>query len=297
MLTGEGITFKRRASIGKIENRGGQKVCLYTDGETGEPAEVSSAEILCASGRLANVEHLNLEAVGVHADPEHGIEVNELLQTRAVRAFAIGDVLRRHRYTHAAHAEAEVAFQNAVLRRRRKIDYSNLPWATFLDPEVATVGIFEAQAEASGLEHQVFRVNYADIDRARADGCTEGFAKVVASPAGKILGATILGEQAGLVLQQLVLAIDAGLGLDDLAETIHIYPTYGQLICKLTRQFRKTRLERGFRGRALRFFYGFQPRTDNLVVASSHAPGAPNGSTEDPSAQSHEVGLAPGLGH
>ncbi len=150
MLTGEGITIKRRTSIGKIENRGGQKVCIYTDGETGEPAEVSSAEILCASGRLANVEHLNLEAVGVHADPEHGIEVNELLQTHAVRVFAIGDVLKRHLYTNAAQAEAEVAFQNAVLRRRRKIDYSNLPWATFLDPEVATVGIFEAQAKASG---------------------------------------------------------------------------------------------------------------------------------------------------
>ena len=79
------------------------------------------------SARLANVEHLNLEAVGVHADPEHGIEVNELLQTHAVRVFAIGDVLKRHQYTHAAEAEAEVAFQNAVLRRRRKIDYTNLP--------------------------------------------------------------------------------------------------------------------------------------------------------------------------
>ncbi len=147
------------------------------------------------------------------------------------------------------------------------------------------------------LEHQVFRANYADVDRARADGRTEGFAKVVASPSGKILGTTILGEQASLVLQQLVLAIDAGLGLDDLGETIQIYPTYGQVICELTGQFRKTRLERGFRGRALRFFYGFQPRTDNLDVASSHTPGASNGSAEDPSAQSHEAGLAHGLGH
>ncbi len=297
MLTGEGIAIKRRASIEKIEQRGDRKVCIYMDGDTGERAEVSSAEILCASARLANVEHLNLEALGVHADPEHGIEVNELLLTHAIRVFAIGDVLKRNQYTHAAEAEAEVAFQNAVLRRRRKIDYTNLPWATFLDPELATVGISEAQAKADELEHHVFRVDYADIDRARIDGRPEGFAKVVASPSGKILGATILGEQASLVLQQLVLAMGAGLGLGDLAETTQIYPTYGQVIRELADQFRTTRLERGFVARALRFFYGFQPRSAAGDGASSRTPDAPDGSADAASAASHSTGPAHGHGH
>jgi len=296
MLTGEGITIKQRAAIEKIEQRGDQKVCIYNDGDTGERAEVSSAEILCASARLANVELLNLEAVGVHADPEHGIEVNELLQTHAVRVFAIGDVLQRHQYTHAAEAEAEVAFQNAVLRRRRKIDYTSLPWATFLDPEVATVGSAEAQAKADDLEHHVFRVNYADIDSARIDGRPEGFAKVVASPSGKILGATILGVQASLVLQQLVLAMDAGLGLGELAETTQIYPTYGQVIRELAGQFQATR-QRGFMATALRFFYGFQPRTAAVDGASSRTPDAPHGSADDASAASHSTGPAHGHGH
>ena len=297
MLTGEGVTIRRRAAIEKIEKRGEQKVCIYKDGDTGETAEVASAEILCASARLANVEHLNLEAVGVHADPEHGIEVNELLQTHAVRVFAIGDVLKRHQYTHAAEAEAEVAFQNAVLHRRRKIDYTNLPWATFLDPEVATVGISEAQAKTEDLEHHVFRVNYADIDRARIDGRTEGFAKVVASPSGKILGATILGVQASLILQQLVLAIDAGLGLNDLAGTTQIYPTYGQVIHELTSQFQTIRMERGFIGRALRFFHGFQARPDAVDAASSRTPSAANGSADGASARSHLTDPAHGHGH
>ncbi len=260
-------------------------------------AEVSSSQILSASARLANVEHLNLEAVGVHADPEHGIEVNEMLQTHAIRVYAIGDVLKRHQYTHAAEAEAEVAFQNAVLRRRRKIDYTNLPWATFLDPEVATVGIAEAQAKADGLEHQVFRVNYADLDRARIDGRSEGFAKVVATPAGKILGATILGEQASLVLQQLVVAMQAGLGLGDLAETIQIYPTYGQVIRDLAGQFQKTRLERGFLATAIRLFYGFQPRTGAADGASDRMTGVPNGSAHDASTASHPTEPAHGHGH
>jgi len=184
-----------------------------------------------------------------------------------------------------------------VLRRRRKIDYTNLPWATFLDPEVATIGISAAQAKADDLEHHVFRVNYADIDRARIDGRPEGFAKVVAAPSGKILGATILGAQASLVLQQLVLAMDAGLGLGDLAATTQIYPTYGQVIRELTSQFQATRLERGFMGRALRFFYGFQPRAAAGDGASARAPDAIHGSADDAGAASLATGPAHGHGH
>jgi len=183
-----------------------------------------------------------------------------------------------------------------VLRRRRKIDYTSLPWATFLDPEVATVGSAEAQAKADDLEHHVFRVNYADIDSARIDGRPEGFAKVVASPSGKILGATILGVQASLVLQQLVLAMDAGLGLGELAETTQIYPTYGQVIRELAGQFQATR-QRGFMATALRFFYGFQPRTAAVDGASSRTPDAPHGSADDASAASHSTGPAHGHGH
>ena len=95
MLTGEGIDIRRRVTVEKVETRDGQKVCIFRDGEKGEHAEAAAAEILYAAGRLANVEGLNLEALGVHADPEHGIEVDDLLQTHAVRVFAIGDVLQR----------------------------------------------------------------------------------------------------------------------------------------------------------------------------------------------------------
>ena len=123
-----------------------------------------------------------------------------------------------------------MAFQNAVLRRRRKMDYTHLPWATFLDPEVATVGLSEDRAKAEEIDHRVYKVAYENVDRARIDGRTEGFAKVVASPSGKILGATIVGEEASLVLQQLVVAMDGGLGLGDLADTTQIYPTYGRII-------------------------------------------------------------------
>jgi pyruvate/2-oxoglutarate dehydrogenase complex dihydrolipoamide dehydrogenase (E3) component len=295
MLTGEGIDFRRRAVIDKVEARDSQKVCHFRDGQTGEHAEAAASEILWAAGRIANVEGLNLDAVGVHANPEHGIEVDDLLQTHAMRVFAIGDVLQRNQYTHVAEREAEVAFQNTVLRKRKKMDYGNLPWATFLDPELATVGISEAQASGSSLDHRVFRASFADLDRARIDGRTEGFAKVVSTPAGKILGATIMGEEASLVLQQLVLAMDSGLGLGDLAGTTQIYPTYARIVRNLADQFLASRLDRGLRAAALRLFYGFQPRTAAVNGASSR-----EGKGQDSAATHGEAGpevASPPPGH
>jgi pyruvate/2-oxoglutarate dehydrogenase complex dihydrolipoamide dehydrogenase (E3) component len=294
LLAGEGVAIKRRVTIDKVESRGAQKVCIGKDGETGESLEVAGAAILCASRRLANVEDLNLEAVGVHADPEQGIEVDDLLQTHAVRVYAAGDVLMRDQFSDIAEREAEVAFQNAVLRRRVKIRYDNLPRAVFLDPELASVGITEERAKADNLDHRVYRAEYAALDRARIEGRTEGLAKVVTSPSGKILGATILGVDASLLLQQLVVAMDAGSTLGDLAETTQVAPSYGQLITILAEQQRTKRQERGLRAAALRFFYGFQPRAGNGSGAANEAVAADH---TEPGAASDAHGAAVGHGH
>ncbi|MBV8486885.1 MAG: FAD-dependent oxidoreductase [Planctomycetaceae bacterium] len=299
MLTGEGITIKRRLKIEQVESRGQEKVCVIVD-EAGQRTQESAAEILYAAKRLANIEGLNLSTLGVHGDAEHGIEVDDQLQTHASRVFAIGDVLLRNQYSHAAEREADTVFQNAVLHRRKKIDYNTLPWATFLDPEVATVGISEAQAKAENLEHHVFRASYAQNDRARLEGRTEGFAKVVATRSGKILGATILGEEASLVLQQLVVAMDAGIGLGELAETTQIYPTYAQLISDLAGQFQATWLQRGFLASARKLLYGYQPRLvgagSSAVEAISH--GGHSGETESQThTEPHSEGASRGHAH
>jgi pyruvate/2-oxoglutarate dehydrogenase complex dihydrolipoamide dehydrogenase (E3) component len=260
ILGDEGLTIHLGVEITQVEVRGDRKVCIYRDPATGTTAEVSGSDILLAAGRLAQVEGLNLEAVGVHADLHHGIEVDDYLQTHSSRVYAIGDVLMRHQYTHAAEREAAVVFQNAVLRLRKRMVYETLPWATFSDPEVAGVGISERQARAEHREFRVYRVPFAAIDRARIDGRTDGFAKVVATPAGKILGATIVGADAGMILQEFVLALEKGLGLGDLARAVHIYPTYAGVVRRLANQFLATRLQRRFVQTALRFFYGFNPR-------------------------------------
>jgi pyruvate/2-oxoglutarate dehydrogenase complex dihydrolipoamide dehydrogenase (E3) component len=281
LLRAEGLTIQLGVEITQVEVRDDQKVCLYRDPATGATAEASASEILVAAGRLAQVEGLNLEAVGVHADPQHGIEVDDYLQTHSARVYAIGDVLQRDQYTHAAEREAVVVFQNAVLRLRKKMDYETLPWATFSDPEVAAVGLSETQARAEQREFRVYRVPFAEVDRARIDGRTEGFAKVVATPGGKVLGATIVGEDASLVLQEFVLAVQKGLGLGDIAAAVHIYPTYAGAAGRLANQFLATRLERGYVQTALRLFYGFNPR----VAATNGAAEAET--TAEPAHEEH----------
>jgi pyruvate/2-oxoglutarate dehydrogenase complex dihydrolipoamide dehydrogenase (E3) component len=239
-----------------------------------------------AAGRLANVEGLNLDAVGIHADPEHGIEVDDYLQTRSSRILAIGDVLQTHQFTHAAEREAAIAFQNAVLRLPKKMDYTALPWTTFMDPEVARVGLTESEARAQHPEVRVFRAECSDVDRARIDGQTAGFGKLVATPAGKILGVSIVGPEAALVLQEFVLAMEHGLTLKDIAATIHPYPTYSGMARRLANEFLATRIDASFVQKALRWFRGYQPRTGtegDPAVSGAHV-------NEDAQALSHANG-------
>jgi pyruvate/2-oxoglutarate dehydrogenase complex dihydrolipoamide dehydrogenase (E3) component len=282
----DGIAFELGVDVTKVETGGAGIVCKFTHRSTGLAGEASGSHLLVATGRLANVEGLNLEAVGVHGDPRHGIEVDECLQTHSSRVFAIGDVLLRHSYANAAEREALVVFQNAVLKLKKKIDYSRLPMAVFIDPEVASVGVTEERARAEQIPSKIHRVDFSEVDRARIDGRTDGFAKVVVTPAGKILGATVVGEDACMILQEFVLAIEKGLGLRDLAAAIPIYPTYAAVARQLAEQHLATRFETSFLGKALRLFYGFAPRvaTDNGAAghpappesavhpADSHAP-------------------------
>jgi pyruvate/2-oxoglutarate dehydrogenase complex dihydrolipoamide dehydrogenase (E3) component len=274
-LAQEGITFKLGCEITHVEVRGDRKVCKYHETATGAAGEVSGSHILVATGRLANVEGLNLEAVGVHGDPHHGIEVDECLQTHSTRVFALGDVLLRHHSAQAAAREASVVFENAVLGRKKKIDYENLPWATFVDPELASVGTTEAHARLRELPFRVYRVPFAEIDRARIDGRTDGFAKVVVTPSGKVLGATVVGEDASLIIQEFVLALENGLSLGDIAAAAPIYPTYAAVARHLANQHRAARLGSGYIRTALKLFYGFIPRLAAGNGATAAEPDAP----------------------
>ena len=173
------------------------------------------------------------------------------------------------------------------------MDYSTVPRATFVHPEIAGVGITEDQARAEQREFRTYRAPFAEVDRARIDGRTEGFAKVVATPTGKILGATIVGPDASLVIQEFTLAIEKGLGLGAIAAATPIYPTYAGIARLLSNQYAATRLERGFIQTALKVFYGFMPRSAPGNGSAAEAPEETGGHAPD--AQHATAG--PGHGH
>lgn len=206
------------------------------DGEKILIAEHDGAEVripfdtlLVAFGRSANLTGYGLEELGIPTG--RTVDVNEFLQTRYPNIYAAGDVAGPYQFTHTAAHQAWYASVNALFSpfKRFRADYSAVPWATFVDPEVARVGLNEQEARARGIAHEVTRFDIEDLDRAIADGEAHGFVKVLTVPGkDRILGVTIVGEHAGDLLAEYVLAMRHGLGLNKILGTIHVYPTLAE---------------------------------------------------------------------
>ena len=187
--------------------------------------------LLCATGRKARVTGFGLEELGIAITKRGTVEVNEYLQTRYPNIYACGDVAGPYQFTHTAAHQAWYAAVNALFAgfKRFKADYRVIPWVTFTHPEVARVGLSEAEAKARGIAVEVTRYDLSDLDRAITEGAAHGFVKVL-TPPGKdtLLGATIVGEHAGELLAEFTLAMKHGLGLNKILGTLHPYPTWSE---------------------------------------------------------------------
>ncbi len=186
-------------------------------------------QLLCAVGRVARLQGYGLEDLGI---PTHRtVETNEYLQTIYPNIYAAGDVAGPFQFTHTAAHQAWYAAVNALFGEWKlfKADYSVIPWATFIDPEVARVGLNEQEAKEKNIPYEVTKYGIDDLDRAIADSEAHGFVKVLTVP-GKdtILGVTIVGTHAGDLLAEFVLAMKHGLGLNKILGTIHTYPTLAE---------------------------------------------------------------------
>jgi pyruvate/2-oxoglutarate dehydrogenase complex dihydrolipoamide dehydrogenase (E3) component len=185
--------------------------------------------LLVAVGRAANLKGYGLEELGISAS--RTIETNAFLQTKYPNIYAAGDVAGPFQFTHTAAHQAWYAAVNALFDPFKKFraDYSVIPWATFIEPEVARVGLNELEAGERNIPCEVTRYEIDDLDRAIADSEAHGFIKVLTVPGkDKILGVTIVGEHAGDLIAEYVLAMRHGIGLNKILGTIHIYPTMAE---------------------------------------------------------------------
>lgn len=210
--------------------------CGVTDGEKWIEVETGSGrrripfdEIIVAAGRAARLTGYGLEELGIPTGKV--IETNEYLATIFPNVFAAGDVAGPYQFTHTASYQGWFATINALFGglKRFRVDYRVIPWATFSDPEVARVGLSEADARTKGVAYEVTRYGIDDLDRAIADGTDRGFVKVLTEPGkDRILGVTIVGEHAADLISEFILAMKHGLGLKKILGTIHIYPTLAE---------------------------------------------------------------------
>lgn len=185
--------------------------------------------LLLALGRRARLQGFGLTALGITT--ERTVTTNEYLETLYPNIYAAGDVAGPYQFTHTAAHMAWYASVNALFGqfKRFKVDYSIVPWCTFVDPEVARVGLNEQEAAAQNIAYEVTRFNLNELDRAITDGSDQGFIKVLTQPGkDRILGVTIVGEHAGDVLAEYVLAMKHGLGLNKILGTMHVYPTLAE---------------------------------------------------------------------
>ncbi len=226
-LQADGVTVLTGHRALRCENAAGAKAIVVESG--GVQTRVEFDALICAVGRVARLQGYGLEELGIPA--QRTIETNEYLQTIYPNIFACGDVAGPFQFTHTASHQAWYASVNALFgfAKKFKADYSVIPWATFIDPEVARVGLNEQEANEKGIACEVTRYGIDDLDRAIADSADHGWIKVLTVPGkDKILGVTIVGEHAGDLLAEYVLAMKHGLGLNKILGTIHTYPTLAE---------------------------------------------------------------------
>ncbi len=225
----------------------------------GEPWTIEGDILLVAAGRKPNVEGLELPAAGVEFSPR-GVPADSRMRTNVSHIYSCGDVNGVFPFTHVAGYEAGIALSNAVLRLPRKADYSKVPWCTYTDPEVASIGLNERRAKASGVEYRVLESPFRDVDRALAEGETEGKIKVLISPSGALLGCQIAGHHAGELIHEWVAAINGGVKLSTMAGAIHAYPTLAEISKKAAGSYYSEKLFSDRTRKILRFLFDLKGR-------------------------------------
>jgi len=258
VLAGEGVDFYLGAAIEMVGTAGTQKTVAIKEASGGK-VTLTSDNILVAMGRGANVDGLNLESIGVDFKPG-GILVDSRLRTRQKHIFAAGDVSGGFQFTHAAGYEGGIVVSNAVFHLPRKTDYTHLPWCTYTDPELASIGMNETRARNAGLDYTVWTELFQNNDRSLAEGETMGKVKMILDKKEKPLGVQILGPRAGDLIAEWVAALNGKVKLSTLAAAIHPYPTLGEINKRVVGSYFSPKIFSEKVQKGLKFFFNLKGR-------------------------------------
>ena len=253
LLRAEGITIHLDADVTRASMQGERKQ-IWFDSPDGEQ-NVTAGEIVVSIGKIPVTENLGLEQIGVKAS-EHGIEVDAHLKTSAANAWACGDATGGPYFTHTAENQGKIAGANAVLPGplAQKLDSRGLSWVTFTDPEVAHLGQTLAQAKKEwGESARAWHIPFSELDRAIIEGETSGFARIITTGSGRIVGAHICGAHAGELIGSLIIPVREGALIGEFGEAMFPYPTLSEIVHKAGNQYYQELLSSDLARKALKY--------------------------------------------
>ena len=262
LMEDEGVTFFLEASIEEVREIHGHKSVKIID-KSGESIVLNTEAILVAMGRAPNIENMGLEDIGVVYD-RYGIVVDSRMRTNHKHIYAAGDVSGGFQFTHAAGYEGGIVVSNAVFRLPRKADYTYLPWCTYTDPELASIGMNEKTARSKGLDYTVWSEAFKDNDRSLAEDRTTGHIKMILDAKEKPLGVQILGPRAGDLLSEWVAILNGKVKLSTLAAAVHPYPTIGEINKRVAGNFFSPKIFSEKVQKGLKFFFQLKGRACSL---------------------------------
>jgi pyruvate/2-oxoglutarate dehydrogenase complex dihydrolipoamide dehydrogenase (E3) component len=253
----EGVAFHLNASVTGARDLGSEREIVFT--RDGKETALRAETILVALGRQVNVDGLGLENIGLGFD-SRGIKVDPRLRTNHGHIYAAGDVTGAWQFTHAAGYEGGIVLGNAVFRIPRKTDYTYMPWCTYTDPELASIGLNEKTATAEGIRYSVWTERFVDNDRGLAEGAGPGKIKMILNGKEKPIGVQILGPHAGDLLAEWVAVMNGGVKLSTLAASVHPYPTLGEINKRVAGSFLSGKIFSDKVRKGLKFFFNLKGR-------------------------------------
>lgn len=258
VLSSEGVKFYLNATIIRALERGGEREVLIKD-EAGREISLRAEKILVALGRKPNIDGLGLEHIGVELNKK-GVKVDNRLRTNIKHIYAAGDVTGAYQFTHAAGYEGGIVISNAIFHLPRKVDYTFLPWCTYADPELASIGMNEKAAKTAGIEYSVWTEAFKDNDRSLAEGERIGKIKMILDKDEKPLGVQILGPRAGELLNEWVAVLNGKVKLSSLASAVHPYPTLGEINKRVAGTYFSPKIFSDKVKKGLKFFFNLKGR-------------------------------------
>ncbi|MDD2389103.1 MAG: FAD-dependent oxidoreductase [Desulfobacterales bacterium] len=263
VLQQEGVRFFLNTSILAVRDTGGQKEVVFRQKGLEGSFVVAADSLLVAMGREANLTGLGLENIGVKFTRK-GLSLDDRLRTRHNHIYGAGDVTGAFQFTHAAGYEGGIVISNSVFHFPRKIDYTYLPWCTYTDPGLASIGMNEKRAGAAGINYSVRMEAFSANDRSLAEGEARGRIKLILDDKGKPIGVQIFSLFAGELLNEWVAVFNGGVRLSTLAAAVHPYPTVGESSKKVAGAVMADKLFSDPVKKGLKFFFHLKGRACEL---------------------------------